>query len=719
MFTLTFVEPSGRREQVPLADEERGLVVGRGQDADFVLDSKEVSRRHARFFVRDGALLIEDLGSHNGVYVDGEKVDGPRSLGADAAIEIGDVRCSVSGSSSRATKKAAGVSTSTSNARATSASRAAPAKPVATEAPEQAPAAGSARAGAMAARARAASQEAAKGAGKATRQSVQRVARAPVAAREESPDEDVNSLGLGAGAALRSLAKGGAQIVLPAKATVGRGQDCDLVLDDDSVSRHHAELYRDGRGLYRLRDLGSANGTFVDGRQAEEEELIPEGAKIRFGDVELLFWKPPTNSAQSRQRTMLVLALALIVGFGVLYVIKQRRLAQRAAQDAAAVVTPEDEARALADQAQAALESDRFDEAARIAQSAIDKDPIATAPRKLLAQARREQSASKTFSDAQSKAAVGNEDDALRLFAQIDPQSRFFARARIKAKNFAQDIVRSQGKACLAAASGEHWDEAATHCASALDVKCQMQNVDNDSWLKALRRAEKSLSRRVGWSCPPALAPLFHDGATGSDGAADAASGERAMRQLYPDDKLREAITFYAHAEIDRALRALNDPAGARGRNPQLASDASEKVRLVDGRFREGQTAMLRNELSRVDEIWGEALKADALLIPVGAESALGTQMRTTLAAAHTKVGDDKFSKSQYASAYDEWSRGLAVSPKDPHLLDSLAQLEKVAEGLLSNSPTCDQIQVAAHITRAEPPSAAHSSALEASARCK
>jgi len=717
MFTLTFVEPSGRREQVPLADEERGLVVGRGQDADLVLDSKEVSRRHARFFVRDGALFVEDLGSHNGVYIDGNKAEGPAELRGAPKIELGDVTCSFTGSASKA-RVAAGASGGKAASGAVRKPAVRASAKTAAAAPEIAPAVGSARAGALAARARAASQEQAKG-GAATKPArpafTARVASAP------EPQRDSGVTGLGAGAALRSLGKGGSQITLPAKATVGRGADCDLVLDDDSVSRHHAELFRDERGLYRLRDLGSANGTFIDGRAAEDGELVPEGARLRFGDVELLFWKPPpANAAATRQKTMLLLLVVIIAGFVAAYWLKQKKLAERAAQEAAAVISPEDEARGFTEQAQAALESDRFDEAARVAQAAIDKDPIAAAPRKILAQARREQAASKTFSDAQSKASIGNEDEALRLFAQIDPQSRFFARARIKAKSLAQDLMRTHGKACAAAASGEHWEDAASQCGAALDVKCQLQSVDNDLWFKSLRRAEKALSRRVAWSCPPALAPLFRDSAGGSaESAGDATSSDRAMKQLYPDDKIREAIGFYARGDIDRALRSLSDPAMARGRSAQLAADASEKIRLVDGRFREGQTAMLRNDLSRVDEIWGDALKADALLVPAGVESSRGGQMRSALSQAHAKLGDEKFSKGQYATAFDEWSRGLAVNPKDPHLLDSLAQLEKVAEGLLSNSPTCDQIQVAAHITRADPPSQAHASALEASARCK
>ena len=45
---------------------------------------------------------------------------------------------------------------------------------------------------------------------------------------------------------------------------IGRGDDCDIKLVSDRVSRHHCEiLYKDGH--YELSDLGSTNGTYVDG----------------------------------------------------------------------------------------------------------------------------------------------------------------------------------------------------------------------------------------------------------------------------------------------------------------------------------------------------------------------------------------------------------------------------------------------------------------------
>ena len=63
---------------------------------------------------------------------------------------------------------------------------------------------------------------------------------------------------------------------------VGRDPDCDLVIDHPSMSRQHAELYRVG-DRWHLRDLGSKNGSFVDGIAISDHPL-PEHCWLRLGD---------------------------------------------------------------------------------------------------------------------------------------------------------------------------------------------------------------------------------------------------------------------------------------------------------------------------------------------------------------------------------------------------------------------------------------------------
>jgi hypothetical protein len=67
---------------------------------------------------------------------------------------------------------------------------------------------------------------------------------------------------------------------------LGRGTDVDIRIDDPGVSRHHAEILL-GRETV-LRDLGSTNGTYVDGVQVGEVALH-DGAVVRIGATQFTF----------------------------------------------------------------------------------------------------------------------------------------------------------------------------------------------------------------------------------------------------------------------------------------------------------------------------------------------------------------------------------------------------------------------------------------------
>jgi two-component system, NtrC family, response regulator GlrR len=73
--------------------------------------------------------------------------------------------------------------------------------------------------------------------------------------------------------------------VIARKIVVGAAPDVDLVLTDPAVSRLHAELEPQESGLW-VRDLGSRNGTYVEGIRVTAA-CIPEGGKLRIGDSQL------------------------------------------------------------------------------------------------------------------------------------------------------------------------------------------------------------------------------------------------------------------------------------------------------------------------------------------------------------------------------------------------------------------------------------------------
>jgi pSer/pThr/pTyr-binding forkhead associated (FHA) protein len=64
--------------------------IGRSPETDIPIEDQFASSRHARIYERDGYLYIEDMGSTNGTYLNGRRLDARELLRADDRIRIGD-----------------------------------------------------------------------------------------------------------------------------------------------------------------------------------------------------------------------------------------------------------------------------------------------------------------------------------------------------------------------------------------------------------------------------------------------------------------------------------------------------------------------------------------------------------------------------------------------------------------------------------------------------
>ncbi len=69
---------------------------------------------------------------------------------------------------------------------------------------------------------------------------------------------------------------------------IGRHSSCELVLRKDDISRRHAEVFPEG-GEFRIRDLGSTNGTFLNGERIQDSALLHAGDKVEIGSSIIVF----------------------------------------------------------------------------------------------------------------------------------------------------------------------------------------------------------------------------------------------------------------------------------------------------------------------------------------------------------------------------------------------------------------------------------------------
>ena len=81
----------------------------------------------------------------------------------------------------------------------------------------------------------------------------------------------------------------GSRFLLSESTTIGRSPESEIFLDDVTVSRNHAVVSTTGPGAFDMKDLGSLNGTYVNGHPVAEVALS-SGDEIQIGKFHMLFF---------------------------------------------------------------------------------------------------------------------------------------------------------------------------------------------------------------------------------------------------------------------------------------------------------------------------------------------------------------------------------------------------------------------------------------------
>jgi pSer/pThr/pTyr-binding forkhead associated (FHA) protein len=225
---------------------ERGLRIGRDAGCDIVIPANEVSRRHAEIRGSLAGYTLLDR-STNGVLVNGRRVWAEVALSRGDMIRIGreEYRFYAEPVSARAELS--------------------PPAPRAAEAPR----------------------------GKPSRASD----IAPRAARGLAALEIINE----------GPAKGTRLEIFAPVANIGRGAHNDVVIQDESVSEFHAKMQRRDDSWF-ISDMGSTNGTYVNGERLVDEARIGHGAELRFGGVKTMF-RPMLGAGKGAEQTRVIVGV--------------------------------------------------------------------------------------------------------------------------------------------------------------------------------------------------------------------------------------------------------------------------------------------------------------------------------------------------------------------------------------------------------------------------
>jgi ABC transport system ATP-binding/permease protein len=283
---LIIEDDEGRKTVVPMVRDE--ITIGRQDGNTIRLTERNVSRRHARLFKDNGNLVIEDLGSYNGVRVNGEKVNSPTAIKEGDLVEIGDYDLGVQGKLEMATPSLKPPA-ATQKPPQTTPIAVKPTTPPPAPAPEVAPAAQSPIV-----------TPTAGGATAIIRVSDIMKSASEVEARDLERSEMPRLVGLAGPFRAKEF------YLMRSVVKFGRTDENDIVMDHQSVSRSHAKFVLED-GQWKIYDNKSANGVRVNGDEYAVSNVNPGDTlelghlKFRFCAPGEKFSPPPEKSAEEKQ----------------------------------------------------------------------------------------------------------------------------------------------------------------------------------------------------------------------------------------------------------------------------------------------------------------------------------------------------------------------------------------------------------------------------------
>jgi len=100
------------------------------------------------------------------------------------------------------------------------------------------------------------------------------------------------------------LASPGEYKLLSNSASIGKSADNDIVISDDTIASHPAQIIQLGIGRFVIEDLGSGTNTLINGARVKKSAKVRSGDELQFGDVQLVFLDPKGTARLDRMRAL-------------------------------------------------------------------------------------------------------------------------------------------------------------------------------------------------------------------------------------------------------------------------------------------------------------------------------------------------------------------------------------------------------------------------------
>jgi pSer/pThr/pTyr-binding forkhead associated (FHA) protein/tetratricopeptide (TPR) repeat protein len=704
------------------------LRIGRQDGNDLILTEGGVSRQHARIFLEGSKVLLEDLSSANGTYVDGERITDIVALTAQTQVVLGDYELRIKGGGrpsggARKGTRAADAAAADDGPRST---RAMP-----TLKPARPPGTGLA---------------------KAERPGRNSGADRGVRGIDTDPPPRM-SMGGPTTPVLRGLTGPWANMIYPikTKVVVGRVPPAVVLLEDDSISRKHAELERTGRGVM-LRDLGSANGTLLNGERLDQEPVqLSPGDIVQFGMVELVYESneqagsalgrraaggaagrgrasdlddaPPQRGRKLIGVAVAVVALVLVAGVAKVVLVPPPPPPQPV-DPGPVVVDPAAQVQALLSECRSYTSKDmgsepQWEKAEAKCEEARVLDPINSEVNAEIKRIRIEKEAAEYFAQGMKLLQRLKEEDAIDVLQKIPKESAYYwRRAKIKIDEAGEQVNKRAEDDCKRYLRDGQWAPAVLRCERYMSSWCQSQtkedlepplgytlklrgkvNKNKKEWqppdklfVQFLIARENVDPKAEPWTCKAGY------GANVEEGDGPSVKVKKMFKERYPNAYLNAAMFDYWGGRANESVAKLQkvrsnyDLAPLHNQADLLIKDVGN----VDNLFKAGSSLLQAGEIEKAAEPFDEALEVDKRLMGELWETVPSHYRKTIqqdMAEKALERGRDWFRREDQLRACKLWKVGFRFYKGNTDLIRFLSNIcSTQGTRLLASAASCGDL---------------------------
>lgn len=444
---------------------------------------------------------------------------------------------------------------------------------------------------------------------------------------------------------------------------IGRKEGVTIVLDDGLVSRRHTEIaYEDGS--FVIRDLGSRNGTKVNGRRIREK-ILRAGDRVAVGRTTFRFLlgegRPSMTSAlgrlldAARGRPLIPVLIFLIAALAALAYLYPGVRHESQGQEEPQAQRVENTS---IHRAEEALKSENFSIAREILYQILAARPNDAEAQVLLKRATEEEASLRAIKDSEARSAEGKMQNALEALRRVSEGSVYYARAQDQMKGLRHKFVEPLLEEAKGYLKEKKWDRAREKLENVLEndpdniVAIVLLDLLN-SWEGTGKRKQAPKEKKS--EAPPA-APAT------------------------------EAMTLYLQGDLDGAISSWERHSAEKEAREKLvlATALKRHLALADIVARKGDADAAIVSLTKA-LVFHERISG-------GKGGPTGTRISSSLADTLSSKGEGDMKNGRYAEAFVSFTKALEAEGGDIRAREGMTQLGQKAEDLFRQAYVLEKV---------------------------